>query len=129
MNTREVASEYRLASWTQAVQERVGRKESIKAFCERKGVSRNTYFYWQRKLRETACKQITTIEPISKQTKLLPTPVFAEVKIAEIEAPGERNEIDTASQIKVEIGGVKITTDSSYPTEKLAALCRELVQS
>jgi len=127
MNTRKAAAEYRVARWTQALRERVAEKESIKAFCERKGVSRNTYFYWQRKLRETACEQLSMIAAASEQPKL-PSPVFAEVKIAEIEVPAEKAEPTIGSQIMLEIGGIKITTDSSYPTERLAALCRELIQ-
>ena len=58
MNTREIAMEYRLAQWAQALQERITNGESIKEFCQNRGVSRNTYFYWQRKLRKTASKQM-----------------------------------------------------------------------
>ena len=45
MTTREIAAEYRLAQWAQALQARVTSGESIKDFCQSKGVSRNTYFY------------------------------------------------------------------------------------
>ena len=59
----------------------------------------------------------------------LPAAVFTEVKLAEIEPSADKTETVAASEIIVEIGELKITTDSSYPTEKLAALCRELAQS
>jgi putative transposase len=56
MNTREIASEYRLGQWAQAMKGRIEAGESIDEFCQAKGISRNTYFYWQRKLREAACE-------------------------------------------------------------------------
>ena len=57
MTTREMATEYRLASWAAAMQERVANGEMIKEFCERRGVNRHSYFYWQRRLREIAAQQ------------------------------------------------------------------------
>jgi hypothetical protein len=38
MNTREMAEQYRLTSWTQAIAARNGSSESIREFCARKGV-------------------------------------------------------------------------------------------
>ena len=31
---------------------------SIQAFCTEEGISKNTYFYWQRKLREATCTKL-----------------------------------------------------------------------
>jgi hypothetical protein len=59
MDTRKIASEYRLAQWGQMIQARVQSGQSIKEFCASVGVSRNAYFYWQRKLREAACAELT----------------------------------------------------------------------
>lgn len=61
MDTRKVASEYRLAQWSQAMQDKAASGESIEEFYQNKGISRNTYFYWQRKLRESACQQLATM--------------------------------------------------------------------
>jgi len=58
MNTREAASAYRISQWSVAIQEKVASGESINDFCERVGVRRNTYFYWQRKLREAAIQNL-----------------------------------------------------------------------
>ena len=38
MNTREIASEYRLAHWAQAMQDRTDRGLSIRAYCEEAGI-------------------------------------------------------------------------------------------
>ena len=124
MTTREIATEYRLAQWAQAMQERVANSESIKEFCRSRGVSKNTYFYWQRRLRENASKQLAL-----KQTETtgsdLPARSFAEIRIAE---PAAMPEPKSPSLIYMEIGGARLTIDSTYPTEKLAALLRELAR-
>ena len=118
MNTREVASAYRLSQWAIAIREKVSQGESIDEFCERRGVSRNTYFYWQRKLREAAIAEISS----AQNEKHIPRE-FAEIKIAEpLALPGEVQ----ASQLCVEINGLRISVDDTYPPEKLAALLREL---
>ena len=121
MNTRQMASEYRLAQWSQAMQEHKASGENIDTFCQTKGVSRNTYFYWQKKLREAACRQLAKIQggPTG-----LAVQSFTEVAVAQPPMPPEAA---PASQICVEAGRYKITTDSAYPPEKLAALLRKLV--
>ena len=60
MNTRSVAAEYRLSHWAKVIQERADRGLSIRAYCEESGMHENTYYYWQRKLREAACTQTQT---------------------------------------------------------------------
>jgi len=70
MNTKEMATEYQPAQWAQVIQERVANGESIKEFCQRRGVSRQAYFYWQRKLREIAAKQIEQENKVGDKTHL-----------------------------------------------------------
>jgi len=120
MNTRKIANEYRLQSWGVALSERSKDRESVKGFCERKGISKNTYYYWQRKLRKAAIERLPELQPSSSFTE-----VKLSKKLVEITPSG----IFESSQLSIEIGGVKITTDSSYPMEKLAALCREVART
>ena len=134
MNTREIAMEYRLASWAQALQERTANQESVKKFCERKGISKNTYFYWQRKLRKMACEKLSELQSASNQKSITSLSVanrasgFTEVKVEERPIQPALPEVDKPSQMTLEIRGVKITTDSAYPADKLVALCRELAK-
>ena len=119
MNTREIATAYRLSQWAIAIREKVSNEESIKEFCERRGVSRNTYFYWQRKLREETIKELAVQNELVK----LPPQNFTEVRISEpLALPGAA----ASSQLSVEIRGMRITADNNYPPEKLARLLREL---
>jgi transposase-like protein len=115
VNTREIAAEYRLSHWSQIMQERVQSGLSVKAYCRQIEISGNTYFYWQRRLREAACEQLA-LKPNDAHS-------FAEIKVIE---PPALPPPSLLSQIHVEINGYKITADSSYPTESLAALLREL---
>ena len=47
-----VRDEYRAQSWAMLIQECKASGMSNKAFCELKGVSEKSYYYWQRKFRE-----------------------------------------------------------------------------
>jgi len=133
MDTRAVATECRLTQWAQAMKERVNNGESITDFCENRGVSRNTYFYWQRKLREAACVQLQEQPKHDIPNTQLLVPVFAEVMVTESATPSASTKSSPKrslkSQIHMEVSGVRITTDSAYPTEKLAKLLRELTRS
>lgn len=77
MNTREIAAEYRLSHWAQIMRERKESGLSIKTFCEGAGFHENVYYYWQRKLRETACEGLA----LRNGTELVEAPTFAEVRL------------------------------------------------
>ena len=115
-NTREIAKEYRLSHWAGIMQERSQSGLSVKAFCRKMGICGNTYFYWQRKLREAACEQFVLPQEAA--------PRFTEVKLSvpQISHP----ETTEFGQIRIEVGAVKITADSGYLTVKLASLLLEL---
>ena len=119
MNTKEVAAEYRLAHWAGIMNERKERGLSVKAYCVEAGIHENTYFYWQRKLREASCGDLLGT------TSLVPSG-FTEVKLAVQRAlptpEGMQN------QVSIEASGIRITAGSEYPDGKLAALLREVMQ-
>jgi hypothetical protein len=113
MNTRKIASEYRLSHWSGVLQERNASGLSIKEFCETAGLHENEYYYWQRKLREAACEQRGI-------------PGFTEIRLAEGPREISSKETVESGQLCVEANGIHITADSSYPADKLAVLLREL---
>ena len=126
VNTREVATEYRLTHWAQIVRERAERGASIRAYCKEIGICENTYFYWQRRLRKAACEQLDKYEAEQKSAG----PCFVEIEVAEQRAlptlPVASVPAPTPSQLQIKVAGVQITADSAYPPEQLAALLREL---
>lgn len=115
MNTRAIAAEYRLSHWGQIIRERMESGLSVRAYCENAGFHENVYYYWQRKLREAACEQL------SPQG-------FTEVQLPDSSTQLALPEKSRSGQICVETNGMHITADSSYPVEKLGALLRELRQ-
>lgn len=119
MDTRKIASEYRLTHWTRIMQERKESGLGIKEYCKNAGFHENVYYYWQRKLRETACERLAE----AKISSLTPSN-FAEVMVRETPAQSSQER----THLHIEIAGVQITADSAYPTEKLAALLRELIK-
>lgn len=120
MNSREITMELRLTQWVQALRERTASGESINEFCQNKGISRHTYFYWQKKVRDMACEQL--IEPTNQTS--LPALGFKEVRLTGTMPP----ETTASSSICVEMGGYKITAGSAYPTVAIATLLRELAR-
>jgi putative transposase len=65
INTRKIAADYRLAHWAGIMRERTESGLTVKAFCETRGFHPNSYFYWQRKLRESACGEIAGVDTLS----------------------------------------------------------------
>jgi len=120
MNTRQIAAEYRLAHWTQAIKERIASGEKIKDFCQRIGINRNTYFYWQQRIRKRACEKLAEIQGFGKQSEMTVSS-FTEIKVSEpLALPA------ASGQVLVEYRGVPITFDASYPPDQLASFIRSL---
>ena len=128
MNTREIAVEYRLTHWAQIIRRRNESGLSIKAFCTNEGFHENIYYYWQRKLREAVCEQMTGVRTKHTPTDCFP-PVFAELKIAEAHEQLPLQGNSGKGEIRIELAGMRITADSTYPLEKIAALLAALKQS
>jgi putative transposase len=127
MNTREMASQYRLSSWSQSLQERVTRKESIREFCKRKGISKNTYYYWQRKIREKVVEQV---QPITKEpTKSVKTETTMPVPAGwmQIEAIAEARKPEE-TEVTIEIGKCRISANETTNAELLTKVCKLLVE-
>jgi hypothetical protein len=117
MSTREITNQYRLTQWGQLLSERTT-GETINKFCERKGITRPQFLYWQRKLRKAVCTELTT----------QPTPVNLPVPNgwAICEHPVSTLE-KTSTGISVKIGEFQITVDDNFNPELLSKVCKTLV--
>ena len=122
MNTREIAAEYRLSHWAGIMQERNESVKSVKAFCENAGIHENTYYYWQKKLREAAIEGLTETK---SEARGMVAPGFMEVRLAEQLVP-EPLSAGRQGQISIEVAGTRMMADSEYPIDKLSALIREV---
>jgi transposase-like protein len=126
LDTREIARGYRLAHWTQIIREHRESGKTVKAYCERNGIRENTYYYWQKKIREALCEELGKKQAGIGQTGMT-APVFREVKLSRQQIPSSST---TAyqDQIYIETSGMRITAGNGYPSDKLAAIIREIIQ-
>ena len=62
MDTQKIAKRFRLSEWSEAVKERIARGQSVDAFCEAKNISKATYYYRQKKVREAACAELAAAQ-------------------------------------------------------------------
>lgn len=114
MDTQKIATEYRMAQWAKVMQRRIESGKLIKDFCQDEGISRNTYFYWQRKLRKTACSRL----PKSNETAIVPNG-WLQLK--------SKEPSNTGSKLVVEINSCHITVDTYTDTELLKKVCYALM--
>ena len=121
MDTRKVATEYRLAQWAEIVQLRLSRGQSIKSFCGAEGISKNTYFYWQRKLREAACAELERSQESnviqSDLIKYEPVPV-GWTQLSSVESQD--------SSLTIEVGGCRVIVNSDTDPALLSQTLRTL---
>ena len=117
-NTREIAEEYRLGHWAQIMQERTQSGLSIKSFCRQIGISTNTYFYCQKKLRETAIRELNPLSEDADSKSLVPSGWAVCEPAAEA--------VDSSKTVTIEIGKCRITATADTDSELLAKVCRTL---
>lgn len=114
MDTKKVTSEYRLSQWAQVIQTRLGSGQSIKDFCKAAGISKNAYFYWQKKLREAAC---TEFENAEAPNNIVPSGWM------QLNPKQEQHEKEVLS---IEINGCHVTVNAETDPELLKKVCRAL---
>ncbi len=61
MSTREVTKQYRLSKWTEIIRECRGSGQTISEWCAEHDVKPGSYYYWLRRVRETACEALPAI--------------------------------------------------------------------
>lgn len=57
MDTRFVKRNYRIQQWKAIIQDRNNTNLTVDEYCKQNGLSRHSYFYWLRIIREEALKQ------------------------------------------------------------------------
>lgn len=118
MDIQKVTADYRLSQWVQVIQEQKHSGQSIKDFCQEKGISRDAYFYWLRKIRKTTCIELSKMEGPIKDL-----PEVSHVPQGWIELSQGQ---ETKSTLDIEVGGCRITVDDGTDPELLKKICRIL---
>ena len=97
MTVKEAAQTYRVQQWTELVKDCKSSGETVAAWCEEKGVCPKTYYYWQKKVREAACQELT----LRQETGLEALP-FAECKLS------NESDSDAAVKLRLSCGTLEI---------------------
>jgi transposase-like protein len=119
VNTREIASAYRLTHWTQVMRERQESGQSIKAYCRQVGIGVNTYHYWQRKLRIAACEALTAREEVeTTRQSVVPTGWAV--------CSQKEEDVAVSKTIVIEIGKCRVEATMDTDPELLMKVCRML---
>lgn len=114
MDTQKVANNYRLSQWAQVIKARIDSGQNVKDFCQTAGISKNAYFYWQKKLRESACTDLEkTVEP----NRSVPG---GWMQIEPKQAQHDKEALD------IEINGCHITVNAETDPELLKKVCHTL---
>lgn len=114
MGAREQTREIRLRQWAEVLQAKQNSGQTVRAFCEENGINEKRYFYWQRKLRDAACRELSVNE--SKPSALPSGWMICETADAKI----------AATTLTIDIGGCQIQVDDSVDTELLKRVCAAL---
>ena len=89
-NVIQVRDEYRKQQRTKIIRERQNSGLSNKEYCRQNGLSERAYYYWLRKLRQTAAEEMPQIiemeTPATKEDK-----VYIRYRGAELTLPGGTN--------------------------------------
>jgi putative transposase len=119
MDTNAIAAEYRMAHWSGIIQEQQESGLSIKAYCKAAGFHENSFYYWQRKLREAACTEtINTTQRITEAAKRHPAPR------GWVRCEDETPEGSSAqSCLKLEINRININVMTDTNMELLKKVC------
>jgi len=117
MTAKELATQYRMSQWAGLLQERTASGESIKEFCESRGISRDRYYYWQRKLRIAAG---AALQAQQKSDKMIP------VGWAACEAEAARPPQSVG--ITIEIGKCCVSVGTGWDATVLQKVCRVLTE-
>ena len=118
MDTRLIASEYRMQSWAGIIKDCKESGLSIRTYCKNAGIHENTYFYWQKKLREAVYKEMTKEE--NKMTGLMSSKQN-EITNLQQASPGTEN-LSLSKWAKVDI---KSTSEAESATNTNIKISRD----
>jgi len=129
MNSKEIAKELRLSKWAQIMRERANSGLSVKDYCKKAGIKSNTYFYWQKQIRDVVGSQLMELKANNLHSNPTQTD-FVEVRVPETiyqktSQPGENHD----NRIIIEIANTRINIASVYPVEKLIKLLKGVIRA
>ena len=133
MTGKELAQKVRMEQWAEIMRIRIESGEPVRRWCAENNINEKTYYYWQRKLRQTTCdyirKQKESLENTGLQcsenirTNIIPTrwtQVSSKTKIEKTES--------IENTVIIEIGSIKVQAKEKTDMELLSKVCKTLLQ-
>lgn len=118
MDTQKIVMQFRRSGWGEAVKERIASGQTVNAFCKENGISKATYYYRQKKVREAACNELMGTQNRDRENGLVPS---GWAQLAEAEPVTA-----AASALTIEVGGCHIIANTKTDPELLVRICRVL---
>ena len=112
-DTQKIAAQFRLSGWGEAVKERIAGGQTVSAFCKAHGISKNTYYYRQKKVREAAC--VAMVNSPRPENSVIPRGWTQLAEIAPATVPD--------NTLTIEISDCRIKVDAGTDTTLLAKVC------
>lgn len=83
MDVQKVTHEVRLQQWDNIVKDCRSSGKTIIAWCAKNNINIKTYYYWQKKVCQATCRELT----VSRKSNLEPVPMNEDSVFAEINVP------------------------------------------
>ena len=127
VDSAKMLTRQRMLQWAQFIRDCKASGLSVKAFCEGAGVRENTYYYWQKKLRDEACELLLMEQMGDEPATMIVPKGFAEVRAmpsfeasAGVLAQDEPTEVLTALE-PVAVPAIGLTSSVAAPVAVVAA--------
>jgi len=118
MDTKAVTTDYRLQQWAEILQRQKESGYNIRKYCKEAGIKEHIYYYWQRKLREAACKELSKVQNDMKG--LTPSRNRSPVMWAGVDMNTlHTTDIPTGNNIKICRDGWTVTIEPGFDTGTL----------
>lgn len=112
MNAKEATKQIRLKQWEEIIQDRCNSGLKVDDYCEQHGISRHTYYYWLRMVRENVIKNKPEIVEITPTTQLSVPEEFPVVPTPD----------SSIAKIIIQKGDISISVNSEISPQLLSAV-------
>lgn len=83
----EVKTQFNKEQWLNIIKERQTSGLTIKAWCRQNNIRVNAYYYWLRRVRESACSEYLTEVQSDSQSPVVFAPLHTNEKVTSTQAP------------------------------------------
>ena len=110
MDIASITNNFRLSEWMQVLKDQKSSGMTVNDFCLSRGIKRHSFYYWQRKLRETA------VSELQKNAAVVGNQIPAGwLQLTQ--------EVDTEATIEVMVNGFSINVGADTNPELLKKVC------